>query len=98
MSLIKVKVIDSQIDVRNGISKAGKAYELKTQSHVLVELNGEVRLVSITLQDNHPAYAPGNYTLDPIELIVIGRFGFEFNRFEQIKLVPVLAAGIPKVG
>lgn len=96
MSLIKVKVLDNQVDVRSGIAKSGKPYELKVQPNILVELNNEVRLLPITLQDNHPAFSAGHYTLDPIELIFIGRFGFELNRFKQINLVPVVSAAIPK--
>jgi Helix-destabilising protein len=96
MSLIKVKVLDNEVIVRNGVAKSGKPYELKIQPNVLVELNQETRYVQITLLDGHPPYQAGSYTLDPIELIEIGRFGFEFNRFKQINLYPVLSAAIPK--
>jgi hypothetical protein len=91
MSLIKVKVIDTTISVREGISAKGKPYKISSQE-ILVELNDEVRRVPLNLPDNASAYLPGAYTIDAIKLLTIGRFGFEFNRFEEIKLTPVLAA------
>lgn len=95
MSLIKVKVQDTHISNRSGISKAGKPYQINSQD-IIVELNGEVRRVPLTLPDNVGAYAPGNYTIDPIDMIVVGRFGFEFNRFQEIKLNPVSVAAVPR--
>lgn len=92
MSNLKVKVIDSHIETRNGVStKTGKPYTLITQPNVVVEFNNEVRLVPISLQDGHVPFSAGDYFLDPIELIQIGRFGFELNRFKQIELQPVQA-------
>jgi hypothetical protein len=88
MSLIKVKVIDTTLTTREGLSKNNKPYKMNSQS-IIVEFDGEVRKVELTLPDNVSAYAPGNYTIDPIELIAIGRYGFEFKRFHEIKLVPV---------
>lgn len=88
MSLIKAKVISNEIRKREGQSKAGKPYSMRMQE-IVVELNGEVRRVDLTLPEDVSGYAPGNYTIDPIEMIEIGRFGFEFARFKEIKLTPV---------
>jgi hypothetical protein len=94
MSLIKVKVIDTTISVREGISSKNKPYRINSQE-ILVELAGEVRRVPLNLPDNVGAYAPGNYTIDPINLITIGRYGFEFNRFSEIHLIPEKLSSAP---
>ena len=95
MSLIKVKVIDTQVSHREGVSTAGRPYKINSQDNVFVELNGEVRRVPLNLPENTGPYAPGNYTLDPLKLITVGRFGFEYNRFANIELVPVPASAVP---
>lgn len=96
MSLINVKVLDNAIEVREGISKTGKPYKMIQQSNIIVELGNEVRQVSIQLQDGHPPFSAGKYTLDPVQMIAIGRYGFELNRYKQIELVPVVASAIPR--
>lgn len=88
MTLIKCKVQDTTLSTREGLSKAGKPYRIISQD-IIVELNGEVRRVPVNIQENASAYAVGNYTIDPTQMITIGRFGFEFNRFQDIKLTPV---------
>lgn len=92
MSLIKVKVLDNHVDTRSGVSKSNKPYNLVIQSNIVVELNNEVRLVPITLQDGHVPFPAGDYTLDPVDLLFVGRFGFEINRYKQIELIPIIKA------
>ena len=89
MSLIKVKVIDTEVRKREGVSTKGKPYSIRSQENIFVELNGEVRKVPINLADDASAFAPGQYTIDPSKLLMVGRFGFEFDRFRTIELVPV---------
>ncbi len=93
MSLIKVKVINSEIKKREGLSKAGKPYKINFQE-IVCELNQEVRKVDLTLLEGAGAYSPGNYTIDPVDMIEVGRFGFEFARFKEIKLTPVSSSGV----
>lgn len=93
MSLIKVKVIDTTITTAEGVSSKGKSYKINSQQ-ILAELNGEVRRVEINLADNASAYAPGNYTIDPVTMIQVGRYGFEFKRYSEINLVPVQSSTI----
>ena len=97
MSILKAKVIDSNVTTREGLSaKTGKPYKMRSQE-IVVELNGEVRRVRINLQDNASAYSPGNYTIDILKLITVGQYGFEFQRFADIELVPVSSAAfVPK--
>lgn len=89
MSLIKVKITDQTVSKRDGISsKTGKPYSMLQQA-IFVELHDEVRKIDLTLPENSSGYAPGHYTINPTDLIMIGRFGFELNRFNEIKLTPV---------
>lgn len=88
MTLIKVKVTDSTVQTRNGQGKNGKPYTLHTQD-IIVELHDEIRKCPITLNEHGQGYPIGNYTIDPVELIAIGLYGFEFRRFHEIKLKPV---------
>ena len=91
MSLIKVKVLDPTVSVREGLSKANKPYKINSQC-IVAELNGEVRKVDINLPENTSGYLPGDYTIDPLTMITVGRYGFEFARFVDIKLEPVTKA------
>lgn len=95
MALIKVKVQDALVSVREGVSKAGKPYKMTTQENIFVELNGEIRKVPITMQDGQTPYAAGNYSLDPSSLLTIGQYGFEIVKFQPLQLVPVVAF-VPK--
>jgi hypothetical protein len=88
MSLIKVKVIDSQIQNRTGVSAKGKPYSINSQENVFFELNGEVRKVPVNLPDGVSAYLPGEYQFDPVANLRVGRFGFEFDTYKEIKLIP----------
>jgi len=97
MTLIKVKVKDIEISVREGKSeKTGKPYKIRSQD-IIVELNDEVRKLPLNLPEDASAYSPGNYTIDPIEMIEIGRFGFEFARFKEIKLTPVPGSNMSSI-
>lgn len=98
MSLIKVKVLDSQISNRSGVSTKGKPYSINSQENIVFELNSEVRKVAINLKDGVSAYAPGLYTFDPASCLRVGRFGFEFDQYAEIKLVPVSSSTLSKVG
>lgn len=98
MTLIKVKVLSTEIEKREGVSpKTNKPYTIRSQD-VICEFDGEVRKVPINLAENVGAYQVGNYTIDPYELIQIGRYGFEFARFKEIKLTPVQVAAVPRTG
>lgn len=89
MSLIKVKVVDTTVTNRSGVSTKGKPYSINSQDHIFFELNGEVRKVPLNLPDGVSAYAVGNYTYDPVPNLRVGRFGFEFDGYSEMKLVPV---------
>lgn len=99
MSLIKVKVLDTQLTPKNGVTSKGKAYSLNIQENVFLELNGEVRRVPLTLQVGVSAYAPGHYTLDLNDHAKVGAFNrLEIDQYKPVELKPVAAvAGIPKV-
>jgi hypothetical protein len=95
MSILKAKVIDSTVTTREGVSaKTGKPYKMRSQE-IIVELNGEVRRLPITLQDNASPYSAGNYTIDILKHITVGAYGFEFQRFANIELVAVSSANFP---
>lgn len=87
--MLKVIVKDEYVENRSGTSKAGKPYSMNVQTNVFVELNGEVRRCEITLQDNQRPYTSGNYSLDIEQSVVMGRFGFEIDRFKPLVLQPV---------
>lgn len=97
MSLIKVKVIDTKVTNRSGVSTKGKAYSINSQENVFVELNGEVRKMPLNLPDGVSAYAPGQYTIDPVILLRLDRFSrLEVDGFVEIKLTPVIGSAIPQ--
>ena len=89
MTLIKVKVKDTNITVREGVAKSsGKPYKISSQD-IIVELNDEVRNARINLDNNSSAYAVGNYTIDPLTLLSVDQFGsIAFKPFAEIKLIP----------
>ncbi|MDD4972611.1 MAG: single-stranded DNA-binding protein [Paludibacter sp.] len=86
--MIKVKVIDTFCEIRKGTSKAGKAFSFNVQKNVFVELNGEVRRLPFDLEEGKQPYPPGNYTIDPISLLTVGRFGLELIPFARPILLP----------
>lgn len=88
MSLLKVKVFDTHVSNRSGVSSKAKPYSINSQDNVYFEINGEVRKVPVNLPDGVSAYAPGIYTFDPVTCLRVGRYGFEFDSFAEIKLVP----------
>jgi len=97
MPLIKIKVQDIFTTTRTGVAaKTGKAYKMTQQENVFVELNGEIRKIPVMLQENQQPFAAGNYSLNPLSLLRIGRFGFEVDGFKALELIPVQIAGIPK--
>lgn len=96
MSLIKIRIASSETVTKSGTSKTGKPYSFKQQTG-FVDLNDEIRKIDITLDDGVSAYQVGNYTLDLMQYIVVGRFGFEFDRFKPFRLVPASVSAIPKV-
>ena len=90
MSFIKVKVLDTHVTNRSGLSKAGKPYSINSQENVFVELNGEVRKMPLNLSDGTSAYVPGNYTIDPVTILRLDRFSrLEVDGYAEIKLLPV---------
>lgn len=89
MSLIKVKVTDTHVSNRSGVSQKGKPYSINSQENVYFELNGEIRKIPLNLPDGVGPYSPGMYTYDPVSNLRVGRYGFEFDGFSEIKLVPV---------
>lgn len=90
MSLIRVKVKDTNITVREGVAKSsGKPYKISSQD-IIVELNDEVRHARINLDTNSSAYAVGNYTIDPLTLLTVDAYGsISLKPFAEIKLMPV---------
>jgi|WetSurMetagenome_2_1015567.scaffolds.fasta_scaffold1085993_2 hypothetical protein len=97
MSLIKVKVVDTTVTNRSGVSKRGKPYSINSQENVFFELNGEVRKNPINLPDGVSAYSAGMYTFDPVSCLIVGRYGFEFDGFKEIKLIPVSSSSLSTV-
>lgn len=97
MSLIKVKVTDTHVTNRSGVSTKGKPYSMNTQDNVFVELNSEVRKMPLNLPDGVSAYAPGNYTIDPVTLLRLNNYSrLEVDGYVEIKLTPVIGAAIPQ--
>ena len=89
MTNIKVKITSTELSTREGVSqRTGNPWKMTTQE-MIVELNDEVRKVPLTIPENHSAYAIGNYEIDPLTLISVGRYGFEISQFGEIKLIPV---------
>jgi hypothetical protein len=89
MSVLKVKVLDTEISHREGVAtKSGKPYSIDSQENIYIELNNEVRRLPINLPKGASAYAPGNYTIDLTKLVTVGRFGLEMVPFAEIKLIP----------
>jgi len=97
MSLIKVKVVDTQLTPKTGTTSKGKPYSLNIQENVFLELNGETRRVPLTLQHGVAPYAPGQYTLDLNDHAKIGNYNrLEIDQYKPVELKPVAVAGIPK--
>ena len=89
MSLLNITVNNETITKREGISaKTNKPYSLYSQE-VVIELNGEIRKVPINRPDEKKYYPAGNYTLDPVSLLRVGRFGLELDNYKEIELVSV---------
>jgi Helix-destabilising protein len=89
MSVINVKVKDTFITVREGLSKLGKPYKISSQD-IFLEMNDEVRKARINLADNIDAYGVGSYTLDPVSLLTVDQYGsLALQPYADIKLVPV---------
>jgi len=99
MSLLTVVVQDTEINTRSGISaRNNKPWTLRIQENVFVDLNGEIRRMSVTLPDNKPPYPPGKYTLDVVSLLQMGGFNrLEINGYSEIKLVPVAVSAVPNM-
>ncbi|MDD4972595.1 MAG: single-stranded DNA-binding protein [Paludibacter sp.] len=96
MSLLNLRISSTETSAKSGISnKSGKPYAFKQQT-AFVEINDETRKIDVTLADGEPPYPVGKYTLDVLDYVVVGRFGFEFDRFKPLKLVPASVSAIPR--
>lgn len=96
MSHIKVKITDTQIIHKSGVSKAGKKYAFDQQENIFVEKDGEIRRVPIALNEEQKPFSPGVYTIDESKIYRIGSFGFEISRQWPTYLVLAQSAAIPK--
>lgn len=89
---MKIVIKSAQFDIRRGISKAGKPYELRVQT-ALLHRDDEVQKFNVILGRDQTPYAPGNY--------VLGDDSFRVNDFGdlvigRLNLSPV-GAGVSKV-
>lgn len=87
--MIKIEIQSAEVKTKSGVSaRTGKPYTIREQegyAHTF-DRHGKpnaypVRL-SISLNDDQPPYAPGNYSLAPESLYT--------NRFNQLEISPVL--------
>lgn len=89
--MIPVTVLSNEVITRSLTTKAGKPLTIREQK-IRVELNDEVRLTTISLDENTAPYSPGHYEFDPASIIQIGRFGgFETIPFARVHLKPVIS-------
>lgn len=70
---LKVTIADATVDTKSG-EKNGKQWVVREQ-HGFVELNGERRRITIPLMRNANAYAPGDYSVNVLAHLRVGRFG-----------------------
>lgn len=89
---MKIVIKSAQFDIRKGIAKSGKPYELRIQT-ALLHREDEVQKFNVILGRDQNPYAPGSY--------VLGADSFRINDFGdliigRLNLSPV-GAGVSKV-
>lgn len=83
---IPVEVQSAQLDVKRGIGKSGKPYEIREQ-HAYINL-GKTYPVEFrfSLDTDREPYAPGNYFVDP-NCLYVDRYGQ--LSLGRVRLLPV---------
>jgi hypothetical protein len=85
--MLKIKITDKQTETRSG-EKNGRAWSIITQINCFLEIHGEIRRLPLTL-DNIQPYEPGIYNFNVENLVEVGRYGLEINRFKSLDLIPI---------
>lgn len=86
--MFKVEIKSLQVETRSG-EKNGKPWKMRMQPDCFIQINGEIRRLPITLQDDEPAFQVGVYQFDVEKLVEVGRYGLEINRFKALGLIAV---------
>lgn len=95
--MLKVKVVDTELLSRSGMSKAGKPYSFTQQVNIFVEVGGEVRRFPQIIEEGKQPYPAGNYALDVEKHLRINDFGdLIIERYARFQFVPVPVASTAK--
>lgn len=70
---LKITIADPTVDTKSG-TKNGKDWVVREQ-HGFVELNGERRRITVPLQRGANAFQPGDYSVNVLAHLRVGRFG-----------------------
>lgn len=83
---MKIIIKSEVVNTNSGTSRNGKSYSIREQNAALDNGGDFPHPFRIQLEDKQPAYAPGEYQLDP-QSIYVG----DFQRLSigRVKLLPV---------
>lgn len=90
-----IVVKSKEVEVKKGVARSGKPYEIFEQTAYL-HTGDEIRRVTVPLRSGQSPYAPGNYAIDP-DSYAVDRFGgLGIGRLQLVAMPPVAAQA--KVG
>jgi hypothetical protein len=91
--MLKVSVKSDVVTTRDGVSKKGTPYQIRSQNDSYVQIGMEIRKFEISLDQGQSPYPVGDYLLDVDSMVTVGRFGsIEMRPFINPVLRPVNAA------
>jgi hypothetical protein len=93
---LKGKIEASDVNVKSGTSRAGKAYSIREQSMLVQLPNGEARRMSINLEDNEAPLPAGEYEAKD-SAFYFAKYGVEVS-FRSRHWQRVEAPAVRKVG
>jgi hypothetical protein len=90
--MLKIQIKDLKVEQRVGKSAAsGKTFNFRTQTG-FTQLNGEVRKVPVSLEEDQPAYEVGMYTLGDGSFYFAQYGKLAIGRLELVKADPAQRA------